>query len=83
MNKIKHNTQTSPKPTLQVGQFYLHKNGGTYLLAAVSFASYALICLEEGNRRCNPVTTIDEVFGKNRRDEFTLITNPFTVTPQP
>lgn len=76
--------ESPPKknPPLDMGQYYKHTNDGVYILARTSHGLYALIGLVFGNRWSDPalITNVDAIFS-NQRNDFELVTSPFTVTP--
>lgn len=81
MNKIEH-TKNQLQTTLKEGQFFFEEeDADTYILALVGRNKYQLISLKEGNRFIDPSPTMEGAFG-SRREDFTLITDPFTITPQ-
>ena len=51
-----------------------------YILGRVNDDEYVLISLNDGNRWTNP-SKIEDVFGQSK-DEFELVTNPITITPE-
>lgn len=80
MNKIEH-TKPEVENKLESGQFYFNsEDKNTYILTHVRHDEYQLISLKDGNRWDEPTKKINEVFD-NRKDEFTLVTLPFTITP--
>lgn len=79
MNKIEHTEQK--ESGLKVGQFFKYEEGLTYFLAVDSDGKYTLFCLETGDPWTDPEDDIKDVFA-NYPECFTLVTTPFTITPQ-
>lgn len=88
MNKVTYDTTLSPK--MKLGQFYRRSNLHQFVedeLYIVSCTAgqpvqYMLICLEDGMSWHTPTDKIEDIFGdEDNRSEFSLVTNPFTITP--
>lgn len=77
MNKITHTQKPAP---LQIGQFFKHKCGETFLLGRVESGSFILMCLDDGDSWCGERETIEEAFF-DQIEDFQLITLPFTIKP--
>ncbi len=80
MNKIEHN---APNQNLEIGQFFTRinedKDRETYIVAKVE-SKFVLICLDDGDYWSLSAEKITDIFGHSK-DEFTLVTLPFTITP--
>ena len=88
MNKVTYDTALSPK--IKLGQFYrwsnLHEFDEDELYVVARTAQqpmqYFLVCLQDGIPWTNPTDKIEDIFGdEDNRSEFSLVTNPFTITP--
>lgn len=88
MNKVTYDNTLSLK--IKLGQFYrwndLHEfvENELYVVTCTSgqHMQYFLVCLEDGIPWTNPTDKIEDIFGdEDNRNEFTLVRNPFTITP--
>jgi hypothetical protein len=88
MNKVTYDTTLSPK--IKLGQFYRRNDLHEFVENELYIVSrtvqqpmqYFLVCLEDGILWTNPTDKIEDIFGdEDERGEFTLVTNPFTITP--
>jgi len=81
-NQIKYTDNTEKEPKIQVGQFYRENDSDQlYIVARLQPpGTYVLISLTDGISWTEPMFDIDEIYDDNI-SSFTLITNPFTVTP--
>jgi hypothetical protein len=81
-NKIKYTKETQ-KSKIEVGQFYIEEDSQQlYIVAQLRPpGSYVLISLNDGVSWREPVFDINEVYD-SFTNSFTLITDPFTVTPE-
>lgn len=77
MNKITH---TQKPAALQIGQFFRHKCGETFLLGRVESGSFTLMCLDDGDSWHGAREAVEETFF-NQIEDFELIVSPFTITP--
>lgn len=81
MNKITH----SIDPTeLKIGQFFTRsdENDETYILSKID-GKFVLVCLDDGEYWGHSTIKIIDAFGtSSQREQFNLVTKPFTITPQ-
>lgn len=82
-NQIKYTDNTEKEPKIQVGQFYRENDSQQlYIVAQLQPPGhYALVSLTDGISWTEPVFNINEVYDSHEFS-FTLITDPFTVTPE-
>jgi hypothetical protein len=82
-NTIKYTDELNRKSTVKVGQFYRNDFlGELFIVAEVQPPGhYVLISLTDGISWTELREELDEVFDGQERN-FTLITDPFTVTPE-
>lgn len=82
-NQIKYKDNTEKEPKIQVGQFYREDDTQQlYIVARLQPpGTYVLVSLTDGISWTEPVLDIDEVYD-SYINSFTLITDPFTVTPE-
>jgi hypothetical protein len=87
MNKVTYSSQQAT-PAVKVGQFYRRSDQAKpedsgvselYILAGFQL-KYCLFCLNDGMNWTRPVDKIEDVFG-DHPEEFELVANPFTITP--
>lgn len=84
MNKTSLSDKPDPAP--KVGQFYQllvegsPYNRNVFFLVQDGNDLFSLIDLSDGRPWANPHEEIEDVFG-NQKEEFRLITSPFTITP--
>jgi len=81
LNKIQYTYEQ--KSTVKVGQFYHNAFiGELFIVAEVQLPNrmYVLFSLTDGFSWAEPRETIDDIFD-GQKDKFTLITDPFTITP--
>jgi hypothetical protein len=81
-NQIKYTDNTEKEPKIQVGQFYREEESQQlYIVARLQPpGSYVLVSLTDGISWTEPTFDINEVYDSHI-SIFTLITDPFTVTP--
>ena len=81
-NKIKY-TKEDKEPKIEVGQFYLENDSQQlYIVAELQPPGhYALISLTDGISWTEPYRELYQIFDGNEYS-FTLVTYPFTVTPE-
>jgi len=81
-NTIKYTDTLKQKSTVKVGQFYRNDSiNELFIVAEVQPPGmYVLIGLNDGVSWTDLCETIDEVFD-GQESSFTLITDPFTITP--
>ena len=81
-NQIKYKDDTEKEPKIKVGQFYRENDSDQlYIVARLQPpGTYVLVSLTDGISWTEPRLDIDEIYD-NRISRFTLITDPFTVTP--
>jgi hypothetical protein len=83
-NKIKYTDALKQKSKVEVGQFYRNEViDELYIVAEVEVqppGQYVLISLTDGVSWTELHETIDDIFG-GQKGNFTLITAPFTITP--
>jgi hypothetical protein len=81
-NKIQYTDTLKQKSTVKVGQFYRNEViNELFIVAEVSPpGQYVLISLADGVSWTELYETIDDIFDVSKSD-FTLITDPFTITP--
>jgi hypothetical protein len=81
-NTIKYTDTLKQKSTVKVGQFYRNDSiNELFIVAEVQPPGmYVLIGLNDGVSWTELCETIDEVFD-GQESSFTLITDPFTITP--
>jgi hypothetical protein len=81
-NKIKY-TKEDKEPKIEVGQFYLENDSQQlYIVAELQPPGhYALISLTDGISWTYVCGELYEIFD-GHEDRFTLVTYPFTVTPE-
>jgi hypothetical protein len=81
-NKIQYTDTSKQKSTVEVGQFYRNDViDELYIVAEVQPpGQYVLISLTDGVSWTDLHETIDEIFD-GQKGNFTLITDPFTITP--
>jgi hypothetical protein len=81
-NKIQYADTSKQKSTVKVGQFYRNVIiNELFIVAEVQpDEHYALISLTDGGPWTELCETIDDIFDASKSN-FTLITDPFTITP--
>jgi hypothetical protein len=81
-NKIQYTDALKQKSTVKVGQFYRNVTiNELFIVAEVQPpGQYALISLTDGVSWTELHETIDDIFDASKSN-FTLITDPFTITP--
>jgi len=81
-NKIQYTDTSKQKSTVEVGQFYRNDViDELYIVAEVQPPGmYVLISLTDGVSWIDLHETIDDIFD-GQKGNFTLITDPFTITP--
>lgn len=82
-NQIKYTDELKQKSTVKVGQFYRNDDlDELYIVAEVQPPGmYVLIGLNDGISWTDLREELDEVFD-GQESSFTLIRDPFTVTPE-
>ena len=82
MNKIEHTNITPPPIKPKEGQFYHHPEyKHTYFLARVGPSRFCLVNLRTGDRwSTDPENSEMDAF-VDKFNEFVLVVNPFTITP--
>lgn len=82
-NQIKYTDNTEKEPKIKVGQFYREDDTqDLYIVARLQPpGNYVLISLTDGISWTEPMFDIDEIYDNDIRG-FTLITDPFTITPE-
>ena len=77
-------TLSAPKTKIldvYVGQYYHHMTlKQVNIVSRITHNLFVLISLEDGNRWREPTKDINHIFD-DARDQFELVTSPFTVTP--
>jgi len=81
-NKIKY-TKEDKEQKIDVGQFYLENDSQQlYIVAELQPPGhYALVSINDGISWTEPYKHLYEIFD-GHEDSFTLITYPFTITPE-
>jgi hypothetical protein len=81
-NKIQYADTSKQKSTVKVGQFYRNEViNELFIVAEVQPpGQYVLISLADGVSWTELYETIDDIFDAVKSN-FTLITDPFTITP--
>ena len=81
-NKIKY-TKEDKEPKIEVGQFYLENDSQQlYIVAELQPpGDYVLVSLTDGISWAEPYRELYQIFD-GHESSFTLVTYPFTVTPE-
>ena len=77
-NKIELTDKQNPRQTR--GQFWFNREDEELYILTLNNQKFHLVCLNDGFHWADPASTVDEAFD-GQEHKFTLVTSPFTVTP--